>query len=387
MDSQGRPASRRRVLIVSADMGGGHDATGRALEEDVARLWPGSEVRWVDTLDVMGWWVGPVFRGAYVLNIRHTPWLYQFFYTSLWRHGWFATASKAFVGRWVGRRLALAIEDFKPDLILSTYPIGSAGVSWLRRHRGLRAATGAWVSDFAPHPFWVYGDFDRTFVVHDVAVPVAEAAQPTAKVSVCPPPVVRRFEPGSAAPARAAFGLPADRFVAVVSCGSYAFGQVVDAVTGLLATGDGVHVVAVCGRNRKLARELERLDDRSGRLTVFGWVDDMATLLQAADVVVTNGGGATVLEAMATGIPIVMYRPIAAHGEANSMLMTMAGVADTCWSPRQLAAVVTAMLRHPDGRRMPKSAGEGLGVEELSNVAPASASATASAVDVERAPE
>ena len=80
MDSPEWPALRRRVLIVSADMGGGHDATGRALEEEVARLWPGSHVCWVDTLDVMGWWVGPVFRGAYVLNIRHTPSLYQFFY-------------------------------------------------------------------------------------------------------------------------------------------------------------------------------------------------------------------------------------------------------------------------------------------------------------------
>jgi UDP-N-acetylglucosamine:LPS N-acetylglucosamine transferase len=381
-------------MIVSADMGGGHDATGRALEEEVGRLWPGSRICWVDTLDAMGWWVGPVFRGAYVLNIRHTPWLYQFFYSSLWRHAWFATASKAFVGRWVGRRLALAIKDFKPDLILSTYPLGSAGVSWLRRRRGLGVTAGAWVSDFAPHPFWVYGDFDQTFVVHDAAVPVAVAAQPKAKVSVCSPPVVGRFEPGSAGPARDAFGLPADRFVAVVSCGSYAFGQVVDAVTSLLATGDGVHVVAVCGRNDRLARELDRLDDRSGRLTVFGWVDDMATLLQAANVVVTNGGGATVLEAMATGIPIVMYRPIAAHGEANSMLMTMAGVAETCWNPPQLTAVVSAMLRHPIARRVAKSTADGLGVAELSNVAPTSIhsgspmrSADAYAVNAERAAE
>jgi WS/DGAT/MGAT family acyltransferase len=366
MDCQGLPPRlRRRVLIVSADMGGGHDATARALEEEVARLWPGSHVCWVDTLDAMGRWVGPLFRGAYVLNIRHTPWLYRFFYASLWRHSWFDTASKAFVGRWVGRHLATTIEDFDPDLILSTYPLGSAGLSWLRRHRGLGVPMGAWVSDFAPHPFWVYGDFDKNYVVHEVSVPFALAAQPDAKVEVCAPPVALKFEPGPAKDAREAFGLPQDRFIAVVSCGSYGFGQVAEAVTSLLSADDRVHVVAVCGRNEALARELDSINGQSDRLTVYGWVDDMATLLRAANIVVTNGGGATVLETMATGLPVVMYRPIAAHGEANAALMTMAGVAHTCWSPPQLASLIRSMAGRTDGGPAVPKIPEGLGVGEL----------------------
>ena len=43
-----------RVLIVSANMGEGHNATGRALDEAVRARWPGVDVRWLDTLDVMG---------------------------------------------------------------------------------------------------------------------------------------------------------------------------------------------------------------------------------------------------------------------------------------------------------------------------------------------
>src|SRR5690242_113586 len=84
----------RRVLLVSADIGGGHDATGRALQERIRQLWPGSVVRWVDTLAVMGRGVGPAFRRTYITNVELTPWLYEFFYASLWRHRWFADASK-----------------------------------------------------------------------------------------------------------------------------------------------------------------------------------------------------------------------------------------------------------------------------------------------------
>jgi len=42
-----------RVLVVSANMGGGHHATAAALTEEVSRRWPGSQTLQVDALDLM----------------------------------------------------------------------------------------------------------------------------------------------------------------------------------------------------------------------------------------------------------------------------------------------------------------------------------------------
>jgi hypothetical protein len=86
----------------------------------------------------------------------------------------------------------------------------------------------------------------------------------------------------------------------------------------------------------------------------------MAALTVASDVVVTNAGGATSLEALACGRAIVMYRPIAAHGKANAELMAAAGLAEVCddeaeladaihrlrTEPAQLAAIERASLAH-----------------------------------------
>ncbi|MCW3816681.1 WS/DGAT domain-containing protein [Micromonospora sp. DR5-3] len=335
------------MLIVSADIGGGHDATGRALEERVHALWPGSRVGWVDTLDAMGPGVGPTFRRTYLTNVGATPWLYEFFWSSLWRHRWFADASKWFTGSWAGRRLAPVIEAFDPDLILSTYPIGSAGLAWLRRHRGLGVPVGAWVSDFAPHPFWVYSQLDLGVVVHPAAVPVAAVAAPGAALGVCAPPVLQRFRPGDRAEAARRCGLDPDRKVVVVACGSYSLGSVEEAIAPLVGIGDAVQVVAVCGRNEQLADRLARLPAPAGRLVVRAWVEDMPTLLQAAHLLVTNAGGATALEAWASGTPVVMYRPIAAHGAANAALMTAAGLAETARDPAALVAVVRSRLVGP----------------------------------------
>lgn len=357
-DAGGGACLPRRVLVVSANIGGGHHATGRALQERVQRRWPGACVQWVDTLDVMGAWVGPAFRHIYVTNVEVTPWLYEFFYSSLWRHRWFADASKRFVGAWAGRRLAGVIEAFDPDLIVSTYPLGSAGLAWLRERRGLGVPVGAWVSDFAPHPFWVYPQLDLTLVVHPAALPVAAAAAPGTATAVCAPPVASSFHPGDRCAARSRYGLDPDRPIVLITCGSFGFGAVVEAARELATIDDLVQVVAVCGRNRRLIDRLARLGLPQERLLSLGWVDDMPILLRAADIVVTNAGGATALEAVATDRPVVMYRPIAAHGVANAALMTVCGLAETCSTLDELRACVRSRLAQPPAAPPPYSDGQ-----------------------------
>jgi UDP-N-acetylglucosamine:LPS N-acetylglucosamine transferase len=338
----------KKVLVVSAAMGEGHNATGRALEDAVHRLWPDATVAWIDALDVMGAGVGPLFRWIYVSNVQRTPWLYEFFYRSLWRHRWFATASKRFVGTWCGRRLARKIDDYAPDLVLSTYPLGSAGLDWLRRHDRLDAPVGAWISDFAPHPFWVYGGLDLNLVMHERAVPPALKCVPEARVIVSAPPVRATFRSGDRDTARQRLGLPLESFVALVSCGSLGFGDVEDAAKELLDAHPDVVPVVVCGRNAHLLRRLQPLAGRQPRLRLLGWTDEMPAYTVAADVVVTNAGGATGLEALACGRPVLMHRPIAAHGRANAQLMADAGLAIVCETDGELGDAVRDLIAEPE---------------------------------------
>jgi diacylglycerol O-acyltransferase / wax synthase len=339
---------RRRVLIVSARIGGGHDATGRALEEAVRDRWPDSAVRWVDTLDAMGPGVRTTFCSIYTASVERMPWLYDLFYGATWRYAWFAQASKRFTGSWAGRRLAREIDAFAPEIILSTYPLGSGGLAWLRRHRGLPTPTAAWVSDFAPHPFWVYADVDTTFVVHETAVSTARLADPRAHVEVSALPVQKVFQPGDVSAARQHFDLREDAFVVLVSCGTFAFGVSESMVRGLVETDDRIQLVVACGRNAEALARLERLDFDRKQVVPLGWTKDMPLLNQAADVVVTNAGGATALEAVASGRPVLMLDPIAAHGAANASLMAVAGLAEVCTSEAQLAARLRGVLRDAD---------------------------------------
>ncbi|MER6876510.1 glycosyltransferase, partial [Amycolatopsis sp. NPDC000673] len=335
-----------RVLIVSANMGQGHNATGRALEDAVRERWPDATVSWLNALERLGPGFEGLFQRIYVANVESVPWLYEFFYGAIWRIPWFAAASRWFTASWCGARLAKPVAEFAPDLVLSTYPMGTAGLAWLRRKGKLSVPIGAWVSDFAPHPFWVYGAADLTMVMHDVAVAPALRSSPSAHVGVSAPPVRAVFRPGDQTAARHELELPPDAFVPLVSCGSLGFGEIETTVRELLAADPAVVPIAICGRNDAAAARLRALAEP--RLRVVGWTDQPELDTLAADVVVTNAGGATSLEALACGRPVLMHRPIAAHGKANARLMAAAGLALVSTKDGELAETVRGLLAEPE---------------------------------------
>ena len=335
----------RRVLLLSATIGEGHNATARAVEEAAREVWPGCEVVWLDALQIMGRWVPRTFNWIYVTNVESTPWLYDFFYDALWRYRWFANACRRFVGAWCGPLLRRAIREVDPDLVVSTYPLGTAGLDWMRRHGDLDVPVAAIVSDFAPHPFWVYPEADLHHVMSEASLRAMRRAEPNAVGAVSAPPVRSGFAPRDRAVARSEFGLPESGFTALISCGAFSFGAVERAVDAALRVEGLDRVLVVCGRNedlrdRLLAREEQRLEP-------LGWVEDMPGLMACSDVVITNAGGATALEALACGRAVLMFEPIAGHGRANAELMAEAGLAELCPRESQLISTLRRWIADP----------------------------------------
>lgn len=342
-------ASPRRALIVSADIGEGHNSAGQALAQAVPRAWPGCEVSWLDAVAAVGPGFARLARRFYVAQVRSAPGAYEFFFSAMWRHRWYLESTRQGLGALFGRRMAPCIRALGPDVILSTYPLGSAGLSWLRRRGRLTARTGVWVPAFCPHPSWLYPNLDRTYVMHAAAARVAERAEPGMPLAVGALPVRDAFAPASAAgraQARARLGLERGEFTALVATGSFGFGKVARTVRAVLDAGPGPQVIVVCGRNEDLRRRLAGQAWPPGRLRIVGWTDEMPALMTAADVVVTNGGG-TALEAIAAARPVVITDPVPGHGRANAGVMEEAGLALLAPAPGDLTTVIRRLAADP----------------------------------------
>jgi WS/DGAT/MGAT family acyltransferase len=250
--------------------------------------------------------------------------------------------------------MAPIIAEYRPDLVVSTYPLGTGGLDWIRRRGGLDVPVAAIISDFAPHPFWVYSEIDLHYVASEASLRAMYRARPDARGAVGAPPVVAAFAPTDKITARRRCGLPDEALIALVSCGSLGFGSVERAVDAALAAGPQVCVVVACGRNEALrARLATRAKSMQPgrlvpqRLIPLGWTDQMPDLTAAADVVVTNAGGATALEAVACGRAVLMFEPIAGHGKANAALMATAGLAALCPGPGELTSTLRALVAQP----------------------------------------
>jgi diacylglycerol O-acyltransferase / wax synthase len=342
--SAGRPAAAtpRDVLILSAAMGEGHNAAARALTEAMRQQWPGCSIEQLDIVELRGRHFAEALRWTYSFQLRVVPGTYQWLYDVLCRRHLFTVLLKAVFGSFFGRRLARTLAGRDPDLIVSTYPLASAALDWLRAKRGYRVPTVTYIPAFHVHPVWTYPGIDLHFVMYGSAADDARTQGVESSLVVGAPPVRQGFGDLSRAKARAGLGLREDAFVVLMTGGAWGLGSLERGVRALvgLPPDSPVQVIAVCGKNKALRQRLSDLGVGQDRLWILGYVDTMPALMAAADVVVTNGAGVTVLEALRTPRPVIAFEPLAGHGRAATEVMERLDLALVCDRSDDLVAAV-----------------------------------------------
>jgi UDP-N-acetylglucosamine:LPS N-acetylglucosamine transferase len=323
------------VVIISASVGAGHDGAARELERRL-RL-AGFTVDRHDFLDLLpaGW--GDALRGTYARQLRYAPASWEWLLRAAAGPRASAGAAALAAGAASSRMLAAVSTD--PVAVVSAYPLATQVLGRLRRTGRLGAPVIAVMTDPSVHPLCVAPGVDLHLAQN------ARAAQeiltlhgaPAAVVSPVVDPAFRRGH--GRHDARQRLGLPVLERLAVVVAGSWGVGDVEGTVRDIAAAGTAIPVV-VCGRNDNLRRRL------AGHAVALGWVDDMPSLLRAADVVVHNAGGLSSLEAMASGVPVISYRCLPGHGAANAAMLQSTGLSP--W-PRDPGALAAALRQALDG--------------------------------------
>jgi UDP-N-acetylglucosamine:LPS N-acetylglucosamine transferase len=309
----------RKVLIVSASMGAGHDGCARELGRRLDER--GVDVRVVDWLAMPRRQQGALLRRIYKAMVGRFPWMYQAAMDGWARvPGFFEWWSGLFRGSYE-RGLAREVAAFEPDLVLTTFSLSALALGRMRAEGRLDVPVATYVTDPGAHPYWVADGVGHHFCV------MTETAEELTKlgasgVQVVAPPVKPGFlEPPEKTAARAAFGLPEEARVVLVNTGSWGLGAS-DELLRRLVSRPGVYPVVICGRDERLRARVEAL--HLGRAQ--GWTDDMPTLLAAGDVFLDNAGGLTCWEALATGLPVVLHQPIPGHGRLNARTLERGGL-------------------------------------------------------------
>jgi UDP-glucose 4-epimerase len=340
-----------RVLVLTADIGEGHDLPARIIKADLEEELPSVEVEIQNGLEAMGKLSATVLRNGSKVIFRWMPWMFDIQYWLITRFAptrWlFHHLGYLFSGRGVLR----AVEAYDPDVVISTYPGVTAVLGMLRENRRLTVPVQSAITDLAGLRYWAHPGVDVHYVTHPESIEEVERLVGPGTVEWARPPISREFlMPRTRRDAREALDVPPHGRMVLVSGGGWGVGDLEGAVETALS-GDDTLVVCITGRN-EIARE--RLEERFGEdpmVRVLGFTEQMSDWMAAADAMIHATAGLTVLEAHIRGCPVVSYGFSAGHLRANNAAFERFGLAEVARNEHELESVlrhVTRERRSPD---------------------------------------
>jgi len=342
-------SSGPRVLILSASIGGGHVAAGRALHAAFEER--GVETTHVDLLEHTALPFRRLYRQAYFDLVRTVPdlveWIGRRFdrpseQTNLQRR------LRARAVRLLSYEVPRLIDRYRPDVVVHTHFLGAEIISGrMRRHRPLPQAVV--ITDFFAHAFWLQPGVARYFVASgEVKAQLVSAGVDEPRVRVTGIPIDLRF---SALPPRPERPAARDKERLLVLAGGLGADHLRTILEQLKGFRWPLHVTVVCGRSSELtsvARDAVAESEGPVTFEVLGFVSEMPELMASADLAITKPGGLTSSEALAAGLPLMLVSPYPLQEEVNANVLLENGTAVRVEPLSTLSHKLRSLLEEPE---------------------------------------
>lgn len=344
----------KNVLITYASAGDGHKKAAEAIYESFINLnYPHVKVTLVDALDYSTDFFSFGYKKAYEVMIKYIPWLWGFFYHILNNRLFFAIAApfRRFSNGLNSRKLEEFILKENFDLILSTHFFAPEVISYLKGQGLSQSRLWSIVTDFQPHRFWIAKNIDRYFVASDITKKgFIEMGISKDKITVSGIPIAGKFSNlPSKEPARSSICLAEDKFTVLLMGGGLGVGPIEKIFSGLEKLDFDFQIIAVCGRNKSLAKRIGHLSTNSDKKTlVYGFSSQIDILMASSDIMISKTGGATVSESLAAGLPMIIIRPIPGQEAGNAKFLCDNGVGFRVKRPDQVNGIIAGFFQSKD---------------------------------------
>lgn len=327
----------RRVLLLTASFGSGHNQAAYAVQEALRER--DAQVEVVDYVGLLNPALRSFAKFSLIQGVQKAPSLYGLFYKSMSK-----IEPDSVLQRYVNHlgieRMEDYIKFYDPDVVASTFPTPMGVVGELRRNGEISVPNVAIVTDYTAHRQWYHEHADHYFVAtSEVKRDLLSFGVPSDAVEVAGIPLRRKFAAENVKRlletreylAREMGFSSSSPVVLLMGGGS---GILADAsVWESFIPESGMQYVIICGQNRRMQRRFAALE--SDHVKVFGFTSEIDRLMAVADVIVTKPGGLTLTESMTMQLPMVLYRPIPGQEEVNAEFAARAGVAVSVRTARE----------------------------------------------------
>jgi 1,2-diacylglycerol 3-beta-galactosyltransferase len=333
------PAKKPHLLFLFSDTGGGHRAAADAIIEAL-QLEFGEAVS-TEMVDFLKDYAPPPYNQL----PRFYPEMVKL--PELWGVGFkisdgrpqarLMTSTFWPIVRRAARRL---VKEHPADLLVTVHPLANS--FFLRALGKNRPPFITVVTDMvSTHALWFDKRADLIFVPTRMARESAlENHMSPEKVRVAGQPISEKHcQVGcDKLSLREKFGWLVDKFTVLLVGGGDGMGPLAETAHGIDESGLDVNLVIVAGRNVHLKNYLETLPWENST-HIYGFTHEMPDFMRAADAIVTKAGPGTIAEALAAGLPIILYAKLPGQEDGNVTYVENRGVG--VWAPDPLKVVRT----------------------------------------------
>ena len=302
----------KRILILTAGFGEGHNSAASGVRAGLARVAPNLEVELRDLFPETLGAFNEFVRRAYLAMINRWPKAWGYVYDWLDRKKDFDEQFQKFRG--LKKNLGCLLERFQPDVVVSTFP---AYPYWLQQISGKNRIYRSIVivtDSITVNAIWYCAAADYFLVANEQsAAVVRDGGVAPEKIKVLGFPVSPRF-------ADLAQNLRPDlpdrpRVLYMINAGTRAAPALVDCLLDL-----PIDLTVTVGRNQRLHRAVESVS-RQRKIDIIGWTEEMPRLLCQSHLLIGKAGGATVQETIAASCPMIINHIVSGQEEGNARLI------------------------------------------------------------------
>ncbi|MBS1317942.1 MAG: glycosyltransferase [Lachnospiraceae bacterium] len=317
-----------KVLILSCNTGGGHNAAAQAIAEAIREHGDCAEV--LDYLCLAGNGVSKLVGDGYVEVVKKAPAVFGMAYKLGMAVSKMMKKSPVY---YANARMARYLEEYLQknpvDAIVMPHLYPAETITYMRRNGVVLPFTVVVMTDYTCIPFWEETDCDYYITPHKKLHPeIVKRGIPEYKLKAFGIPVsgkCRKYIPKEQA--RSMLGLEQKKKYFLLAAGSMGTKAIVHILELLLAMrSKNENLVVICGSNQKLKKKLQKKYKNRKEVMVVGYTKKMPIYLKACDVIFTKPGGLTSTEAAVSGIPIVHIRPIPGCETENRRFFQKSGM-------------------------------------------------------------
>lgn len=367
----------KKVLIMSASTGGGHNRAARAIQEEIEKhniFGESIECIIIDSLKLVNTTIDKIISTGYEKSAIYTPKAYGKVYSISESN---LVSKNEFkdniLSNFMAKKFRALIAQEKPDLIIGTHPFPMIALSSLKKHIHSKKISHSSLgdvfsrsnkninvppmisvlTDYTTHSTWVQPEIDYYIVGHEyVKQLLVDDNVNESKIKPYGIPVEKSFlKNRNRDIVLKELKLNPNKFTVLLMGGSFGAGNIKETFDELLNIHRDFQVLVITGRNQSLKEKLEKrlsYTSQNKNIAILGFTNKMNDILASVDILITKPGGLTTTEALLKNIPMIVPYYIPGQEEENLDFLCNCGVALKTTKKYNLSVLLKVLIDDPN---------------------------------------